>query len=69
MDAAVLCPACKWFGVYRADVAGSIGGCPSCGNAKLELRDLDDARIHEFGNELLRDLDTSHGPQVAWRPS
>lgn len=56
MDSAVICPVCSWFGVYREDVAGSIGGCPNCGGAELTVRDMRDERIHQFGASLLDEL-------------
>ena len=69
MDAAIVCPACHWFGVFRADVIGTIAGCPSCGQAKVEVRSLDDDDIHRFGNDLMRDLDASRGPRAEWPPA
>jgi len=56
MDTAVICPVCNWFGVYRADVAGSIAGCPNCGSPDLSVRDMQDERIQKFGTRLLEAL-------------
>lgn len=66
MDSAVVCPVCSWFGVYRADVAGSISGCPNCGSRALTVRDMKDDRIEQFGTRLLEDLSGSD-PHAAQR--
>ena len=66
MDTAVVCPVCTWFGVYRADVAGSIAGCPNCGSTALTVKDMRDERIEQYGTRLLEELGASD-PQAARR--
>jgi predicted nucleic acid-binding Zn-ribbon protein len=55
VTAAVACPECAWFGVYRTDVAAQLAGCPNCGSETLEQRDLEDPTWQEFGAELLHE--------------
>ena len=66
MDTAVVCPVCSWFGVYRADVAGSISGCPNCGTRDLAVKDMRDDAIQQFGTQLLEELKASD-PHAARR--
>ena len=56
MNAALVCKACAWFGVYRSDVAARLAGCPNCGSDALVQRDLEDPTWQEFGAELMQDL-------------
>jgi len=56
VNAALVCRACAWFGVYRSDVAAQISGCPNCGAVALDHRDLEDPTWQEFGAALMRDI-------------
>ena len=56
MNAALVCRACAWFGVYRSDVAARLAGCPNCGADALVQRDLEDPAWQELGAGLLREL-------------
>jgi predicted nucleic acid-binding Zn-ribbon protein len=59
VNAALACRTCSWFGVYRADVARSLRGCPNCGAESLVVRDLEDSGWSDAGAELLRDLEAA----------
>lgn len=52
---ALLCRACSWFGVYRADVTERMTGCPRCGRVALVVRDseAEDEQWRELGRQLL----------------
>ena len=52
-SAAIVCRACRWFGVFGSDVAQHLRGCPNCGGDTLELRDVEDESWPELGAEIL----------------
>ena len=56
VETALLCRACAWFGVYRADVTERMTGCPRCGRAVLAVRDVGDDQWREPGCQLLDEV-------------